>query len=399
MAAGMPQAGAGPGQYGVAQQAGGYPQQRMQMQGAQDAYQRAAAVSAGQAGAAGAAGAGQPLSAAMYQGFMGSATGAGGMPVGLGNGLINGGQVGATPVPMMQQDSAQNVWRWNLEEQMSVLQELVTRYRYVSVDCKFPGIVARPIGSFKSTSEYHYQTLRSNVDILQVVQIGLTLSDEYGNHPPGASSWQFNFKFNVDEDMCSTEGLELLRQSGIEFPKHEVEGIDPFAFAELLISSGFVLDDQVTWITYHSGYDLGYLLSLMLNKEVPVEEKEFIKVLRTYFPNVYDVKYMVKSFKLTTKSQLHEVAEEFQVRRDGAASGGLSQAGSDSLTTAGIFSELRRILGESHLAKVKGFLFGLGSGSDELENGGPDGAAAAATSGASQNAANLFQYGKMGAGV
>jgi CCR4-NOT transcription complex subunit 7/8 len=330
----------------------------------------------------------------MYQGFMGAA-GAGGMPVGLGNGLINGGHVGATPVAMVQ-ESVRSVWRWNLEEQMNVLQELVTRYRFVSVDCKFPGIVARPIGTFKTTSEYHYQTLRSNVDVLQVVQVGLTLSDEYGNHPPGVSSWQFNFRFNVEEDMCSSEGLELLRQSGIEFPKHEVEGIDPFAFAELLISSGFVLDDQVTWITYHSGYDLGYLLSLMVNKEVPVEEKGFLKLLRTYFPVVYDVKYIIKSYKLSAKSQLHEVADEFQVRREVSSGSNLSQAGNDSLTTAGCFFEVRRIIGENNIAKVRGNLFGLGSGSEELENGTT---AQAQTGTAAQNAANLFQFGKMGAGV
>ena len=207
-----------------------------------------------------------------------------------------------------------NVWKRNLEDQMSILRDLVNRYKYISVDCKFPGIVARPIGSFKSTSEYHYQTLRSNVDIIEVLQIGLTFSDEFGNHPVGTSTWQFNFQFNINQDMGSSDGIELLRQSGVDFMRHEVDGIDVFKFGELLISSGLVLDESVTWITFHSGYDLGYLLSIMLNKQVPVQEKDFLGQLSIYFPSVWDVKYLTKAYKLSTKNNLHEIAEEFQVR-------------------------------------------------------------------------------------
>ncbi len=69
----------------------------------------------------------------------------------------------------------------------------------VGQDTEFPGVVARPIGNFKSgTSEYHYQTLRCNVDILKVIQLGLTLSDEKGNLPPGVCTWQFNFHFDPE---------------------------------------------------------------------------------------------------------------------------------------------------------------------------------------------------------
>jgi CCR4-NOT transcription complex subunit 7/8 len=64
-------------------------------------------------------------------------------------------------------------------------------------DTEFPGVVARPIGQFKSSNEYHYQTLRCNVDLLKMIQVGLTLSDENGNIPPGGGTWQFNFKFDL----------------------------------------------------------------------------------------------------------------------------------------------------------------------------------------------------------
>lgn len=64
-------------------------------------------------------------------------------------------------------------------------------------DTEFPGVVARPIGSFKGSSDYHYQTLRCNVDLLRIIQLGLTLADENGQPAPGVCTWQFNFQFSV----------------------------------------------------------------------------------------------------------------------------------------------------------------------------------------------------------
>lgn len=51
--------------------------------------------------------------------------------------------------------------------------------------------------------------------------------------------------------MYSPESIDLLHKSGIDFPRHETEGIKPSAFAELLITSGLVLFDEVKWISFH----------------------------------------------------------------------------------------------------------------------------------------------------
>lgn len=67
----------------------------------------------------------------------------------------------------------------------------------LSQDTEFPGVVARPIGEFRSNADYQYQLLRCNVDLLKIIQLGLTFMNEQGEYPPGTSTWQFNFKFNL----------------------------------------------------------------------------------------------------------------------------------------------------------------------------------------------------------
>ena len=67
-------------------------------------------------------------------------------------------------------------------------------------------------GEFKSTADYQYQLLRCNVDLLKIIQLGLTFLDEKGNIPEaGPSTWQFNFKFNLTEDMYAEDSVDLLQ--------------------------------------------------------------------------------------------------------------------------------------------------------------------------------------------
>ena len=75
----------------------------------------------------------------------------------------------------------------------------------------------------------------------------------------------------------------------------------------MLIVSGIVLLDNVKWLSFHSGYDFGYLLSMLTNQHLPEGETEFFETLKVYFPNVYDVKYLMKSCK-NLKGGLQEVS-------------------------------------------------------------------------------------------
>ncbi|KAJ6475038.1 ribonuclease H-like domain-containing protein [Mycena vitilis] len=249
------------------------------------------------------------------------------------------------------------VWAPNLESEMRLIRELIENYPYVAMDTEFPGVVARPMGNFKTSSDYHYQTMRCNVDLLKIIQVGITLADENGNFPPEASTWQFNFRFSINEDMYAPDSIDLLQKSGIDFQRHDEIGIAPNDFAELMITSGMVLADETKWISFHSGYDFGYFVKLLTAASLPTTEEEFFELLQTWFPTVYDIKYMMRAAS-NLKGGLQQVADDLGVLRIGPS----HQAGSDSLLTASTFFKMREIYFHDQVddAEYSGKLYGLG---------------------------------------
>ncbi|KAK8952622.1 hypothetical protein KSP40_PGU015001 [Platanthera guangdongensis] len=63
--------------------------------------------------------------------------------------------------------------------------------------------------------------------MLNVIQLGLTFSDEHGNLPTCNNNgvgcvWQFNFReFNVDRDVFASDSIQLLHDSGINSRRTE----------------------------------------------------------------------------------------------------------------------------------------------------------------------------------
>jgi len=250
-----------------------------------------------------------------------------------------------------------DVWAPNLETEMMNIRDTIEKYPYVAMDTEFPGVVARPIGSFRTSSDYHYQTMRCNVDLLKIIQIGVTLSDEEGHYPEDVCTWQFNFSFSIEEDMFAPDSIDLLHKSGLDFARHREIGINPSHFAELLITSGLVLSEDVKWISFHSGYDFGYLVKLLTCSSLPVKEDDFFKALSLWFPTVYDVKLMMRACK-ALKGGLQDVADDLGVMRIGPS----HQAGSDSLLTAATFFKMRELYFNDRIddAEYNGKLYGLG---------------------------------------
>ncbi|KAK9207828.1 hypothetical protein WN944_000175 [Citrus x changshan-huyou] len=257
------------------------------------------------------------------------------------------------------------VWNDNLEEEFALIREIVDKYNYIAMDTEFPGVVLRPVGAFKNINDYNYQTLKDNVDMLKLIQLGLTFSDENGNLPTCGTDkfciWQFNFReFNLIDDISASDSVELLHQCGIDFKKNNEKGIDVNRFGELLMSSGIVLNDVVRWVTFHSGYDFGYLLKLLTCRSLPDTQAGFFELINMYFPVVYDIKHLMK-FCNSLHGGLNKLAELLEVERVGIC----HQAGSDSLLTSCTFRKLRENFFNGCTEKYAGVLYGLGVENDK----------------------------------
>jgi CCR4-NOT transcription complex subunit 7/8 len=288
-------------------------------------------------------------------------------------------------------ENIKEVYNENMVDELRKISDLIEEFNYISMDTEFPGIVypnthqlsenvycnfsnssifsginsiQRTIpsnsGKFSSkkvfqnksnetssnsyptyTYDLNYKNIKMNVDDLKMIQFGITLSDKYGNHPEGISTWQFNFKFDLDTDIYLHESIKLLEFAGIDFNKLFHEGIEQEYFAENIIASVVVLNENVKWITFHGAYDFAYLLKTISNQSLPEDEQTFLEYLFIYFPNSYDLRYMIKSIAWL-KGSLSRIATDLDIKLNGS----VHQAGFDSILTSKVFTKLCLNYGE-----------------------------------------------------
>lgn len=258
----------------------------------------------------------------------------------------------------MLQHMIKEVWESNLEEEFYKIRNLVDRYNHIAMDTEFPGVVARPIGNFTGVDEYQYHTIRCNVDLLNIIQLGITLSDAKGNLPRETCTWQFNFRFSRHSEMFAQDSIDLLDRSGIDFKILEEKGIDRGHFGELLVTSGLVMNPDVKWISFHSGYDFGYLSKVILQAPLSNTSGDFFAYCKVLFPRIYDIKAMIKGMS-QLKGGLNDLANELDVKRIGPQ----HQAGSDSLLTLMVFFKLCEVYFNGLITHehIEGKLYGLNS--------------------------------------
>ena len=206
--------------------------------------------------------------------------------------------------------------------------------------------------------------IKLNVDSLKLIQLGITITNEKGEPPKNISynTWQFNFHFDLEQDVYNEESVNLLKNSGIDFEKLKKNGIKQKIFAEHLMTSGLVLNPDIYWISYHGSYDFAYLLKLLTNENLPINEDEFINLLDLYFHNYYDVKILVKDLDYYFNGGLNKLIYRLGINRKGI----MHQAGSDSIATIESFIALIKsnIINDEKIKKFKNVLYGLGTGRD-----------------------------------
>jgi CCR4-NOT transcription complex subunit 7/8 len=117
-----------------------------------------------------------------------------------------------------------------------------------------------------------------------------------------------------------------------------------------------------------AGYDFGYLVKILSCKRLPAEEETFFAELKLYFPQFYDIKFLMKACD-GLKGGLNKLAEDLEVERIGPE----HQAGSDSLLTQATFYKMRQLFFENEMDDDRhmNILYGLERGAN-LVKGGPD---------------------------
>ena len=273
----------------------------------------------------------------------------------------NNTQLPNTPINLQQSNRKKEVYVDNFIQEIKNISNLLPQYPYVGMDTEFPGVIYRcPV----ATSDFYYKYTKVNVDKLKLIQVGITLSNDKGDYPPFTSTWQFNLNFDCENDLHSNESITMLYNSGIDFSLMKNKGIPHSLFAEYLLISGLVLNEKITWICFNGSSDFAYLLKYLINDILPDEEKNFLEMVNLYFPNIYDIKYLINDNE-AYKGGLNKLAKELQVERIGQ----IHQAGSDSQVTSEVFFRLVRdnVITSNDLNNGKNIIYGLGNGSEIAE--------------------------------
>ncbi|KAB5573068.1 hypothetical protein DKX38_000266 [Salix brachista] len=264
------------------------------------------------------------------------------------------------------------VWADNLVYEFFLIKEAISRFPLVALDTEFPGTIFqlnRDKSSLSRATPYeNYCLMKWNVDLLKIIQLGMTLSDSHGNLPSFGSeshyAWQFNFRdFNIEHDHYNAESIGLLERQGIDLKKNREKGIDSSDFGRLVLSSGLVSNNSsITWIAFHGAYDFGFLIKILTKRDLPSDLRSFLGMMRFFFGvRVYDAKFMMGCIS-GLQGGLERVAKLLGVER---ITGSRHQAGSDSLLTLQTFVRFKETCAKIDLEKLNGYegmMFGLCEG-------------------------------------
>ncbi|KAH0982969.1 hypothetical protein GBA52_010146 [Prunus armeniaca] len=237
-----------------------------------------------------------------------------------------------------------SVWQQNLEYEFARVEAAIADYPFVSFDTEFPGTILEC--KARDPPAYQYQIMKGNVDAMNIIQLGLTLSDHYGNLPNFGTDccyiWEFNFRdFDIERgDLHTADAIEFLKRHGIDFLQNKEKGICSSNFAGLMERMVLCNKSRLTWVTFHGSYDFGYLMKILTRKDLPMDIGGFMEEVEKKFgKRVYDIKHLIKSFQ-GLHGGLEKVAHSLQV---GRVAGKSHQAGSDSLLTLQTFMRLKDV--------------------------------------------------------
>ncbi|KAL2513640.1 putative CCR4-associated factor 1-like protein 11 [Forsythia ovata] len=108
------------------------------------------------------------------------------------------------------------VWQFNLEDEFLLIKKVLHSYPYASMDTEFPGVIYdHPQLHYSSLSPTEsYSIMKKNVDAMELIQLGLALSDAEGNLPD----------FELPDDLSEFTGLVRMYFGVKEFDMKQMMG-------------------------------------------------------------------------------------------------------------------------------------------------------------------------------
>ncbi|KAF7005191.1 hypothetical protein CFC21_020333 [Triticum aestivum] len=234
------------------------------------------------------------------------------------------------------------VWANNVESEFQAIRQVAERFPYVSMDTEFPGVIHCPSKHHATlTPSERYAALKANVDALHLIQVGLAFAASPDAAP--AVAFEINLReFDPRVHRHNPSSVALLAGHGLDFAKQRRQGVDARVLAALLMSSGLVCSgaSAPTWVTFHSAYDFGYLVKLLMGRKLPRTLPEFLGLVRVFFGDqVYDARHVMDSCA-GLYGGLDALAAQLGVQR---AAGMSHQAGSDAALTWDVFRRIREV--------------------------------------------------------
>jgi CCR4-NOT transcription complex subunit 7/8 len=101
-------------------------------------------------------------------------------------------------------------------------------------------------------------------------------------------------------------------------------------------------------VTFHDGYDFGYIVKLLTGRKLPPTHADFFNLIKLYFAIVYDIKHLMKFRHLY--GGLNRMAKLLHAERIGVC----HQAGSDSLLTFCLYRKVREQYFDGLIEKYAG---------------------------------------------
>ncbi|XP_074557004.1 putative CCR4-associated factor 1 homolog 9 [Curcuma longa] len=254
------------------------------------------------------------------------------------------------------------VWASNVDLEFSIIAQVLPRFPMVSFDTEFPRCTVLPQKPhYLLSADERYAFLKANVEQSKLTQLGLTLFDADGNLPGVGEAfiWEFNFcDFDVRRDLFD------YNSDGIDFRMLFLKGIDPCRFAECCHRAGLLrhcpcCPTAAEWIAFSSEYDFGYLVKASsLDQRLPETLQEFLLQVAYLFGNFLDVKNLMRHCD-GLFGGLEKVARTMGITRE---VGYPHEAGSDSLLTARVFLEMKKLCfddEETDMARYRNAIWGF----------------------------------------